>query len=501
MRISKVSIADFGCFKERTVELGPEVNLITAPNGVGKTTLCSAITWAIWGKQLREITLDERSSVTLDFGNTICRSMTGRGESVKLSGQTAMNKTRFLEVIQPIVGEWSAWSRTLWITGDNVAAFSRGTPADRFKHLSEILKAGRYDEYADTLKTVLKSKQALFADQKTWATVEWNRLNRELGTLAKSSHSTLAHLSNQPAVSAEVLKEELEELRRSKEDWSAKVDELSQSYELAKANLETAQKLMQASRVQKMCGECGQSLGATTDAKLQNDWHEANAICLDLNSQLSHAKMSVRGYGDSMSATSGEIHRISTIDSYLNNAEETFLAGALDLLKKIDALVATKPELIKLETELSDLELLIELIQKAKKDYLASAANSIGLVCNSYLAIVGGGFQVSLDYQNNVLNVNLTGSAAKTYKGLSSGQRRRVDICLVLAMSHVAATVGTVPKTAPIIIDEAFDTLDNSGIEALVSLSCEIAKERQVFLVSHADPSVPMGPSVSRIYL
>jgi ABC-type molybdenum transport system ATPase subunit/photorepair protein PhrA len=68
-------------------------------------------------------------------------------------------------------------------------------------------------------------------------------------------------------------------------------------------------------------------------------------------------------------------------------------------------------------------------------------------------------------------------------------------------MSELAASIGAVPKTAPLVIDEAFDTLDNSGVEALINLACEIANERQVFLVSHADPSAPLGPIVRRISL
>jgi hypothetical protein len=80
-------------------------------------------------------------------------------------------------------------------------------------------------------------------------------------------------------------------------------------------------------------------------------------------------------------------------------------------------------------------------------------------------------------------------------------QQRRIDLCLLLAMAEAAAEVGTIPKDAPLIFDEALDTLDAEGVESLIFLACDIATRRQVLLVSHADPVLPLGTQVHHIKL
>ena len=152
MRVSKVVVKNYGCFKNRSFQLGPNVNLLTASNGAGKTTLCSAIVWGLWGKHLREVDLVPGASVRLEFGSTITRSLNGRGETVELTGQPTMNKTRFSEVMLPVLGEYGAWSKSLWVTGSNVANFSQGSPRDRFQYLSKIVGAAQFDVYLDKLK-------------------------------------------------------------------------------------------------------------------------------------------------------------------------------------------------------------------------------------------------------------------------------------------------------------------------------------------------------------
>jgi DNA repair exonuclease SbcCD ATPase subunit len=145
--------------------------------------------------------------------------------------------------------------------------------------------------------------------------------------------------------------------------------------------------------------------------------------------------------------------------------------------------------------------LLGKYIKRGKHEYLAQAAQYVSQVATEYLQTIGTDYAISVRYSEDTLNVVLDSGPTDSYAKLSSGQKRRVDICLCLAMSELSASVGAVPRNAPLVIDEAFDTLDNAGVEAMINLACELSKERQVFLVSHAEPNAPLGPLVRRLNL
>ena len=488
MRVSKVVVKNYGCFKNRSFQLGPNVNLLTASNGAGKTTLCSAIVWGLWGKHLREVDLVPGASVRLEFGSTITRSLNGRGETVELTGQPTMNKTRFSEVMLPVLGEYGAWSKSLWVTGSNVANFSQGSPRDRFQYLSKIVGAAQFDVYLDKLKaryteTKGNSDRVLQSvnDREAMHTRAWSDL-----VATAQRQITGFQTACQPAGN-------LKELLMAKEEASASlalvVDDLSRAEkELSDFNY-TAHSI---------CKSCGQSTFTELENETRADLYSAR------DSIENKRRVAVRVTADLEVRIREEktaLHRQANLNSIIDNAEADLLARAEKLYERIAELEKQTDEARKAQAEAADLGTLGQCVKQAKHDYLASAASAITKTTNHYLSVIGTDYVVSIDYIDEALVVNLHQGPVKTYSKLSSGQKRRVDICLCLAMSQLAATVGTVPKTAPLIIDEAFDTLDNAGVEALISLACEIAKERQVILVSHADPSAPLGPQVSRISL
>lgn len=488
MRINKVVVRNYGCFKNRQFELGPKVNLLTASNGAGKTTLCSAIVWGLWGKHLREVDLSPGTSVKLEFGSTITRSVNGRGELVELTGHSTMNKTRFSEVMMPVLGDYGAWSKSLWVTGSNVANFSQGSPKDRFQYLSRIVGASQYDVYLDKLKskyTEMKSRpERLLLD------------SQAVSAMHRRAWSDLVAATDRQSTSFRAPPSELRDLRVAEAEL--KVAEAEQKLihrEVAEAERATTAFLKDPGEPCPTCGngvhppnwqEQHSMLSSISDS-LRQKHYKAMRVVNDLQTEIKNIRIAQ--------------HRQAHLNEIIKAAEQESLARAQKIYDKSvshDAAIrAAEAE----KAQANDLATLGHCVKQAKHDYLASAATAITKTANHYLSVIGTDYVVSIDYVDETLVVNLHQGPVKTYSRLSSGQKRRVDICLCLAMSQLAATVGTVPKNAPLIIDEAFDTLDNQGVEALISLSCEIAKERQVILVSHADPSAPLGPQVARISL
>jgi len=73
---------------------------------------------------------------------------------------------------------------------------------------------------------------------------------------------------------------------------------------------------------------------------------------------------------------------------------------------------------------------------------------------------------------------------AREYLSCSGGERRRVDIALLLGLADVAAAAsGSTPGT--LFCDELYDALDQTGIDAVCSLLDTLAKDRAVVVITH----------------
>lgn len=196
----------------------------------------------------------------------------------------------------------------------------------------------------------------------------------------------------------------------------------------------------------------------------------------------------------------GEVGYFTMQLSDLDHADEILRSSEEDLLRHYKLLhgleekaeASSKAE-TKAEFDLQVHTRTLDVLKRARKRHLSTYLGRIESQANANLDIIGAKPRIALDLTDGKLEVLATGTGAESYRCLSSGEQRRVDLCLLLAMSRVAADVGTVPTAAPMVIDEAFDTLDEAGVEALLFLACEEAKHRQVFLVSHIEPPHSRG--------
>ncbi len=71
------------------------------------------------------------------------------------------------------------------------------------------------------------------------------------------------------------------------------------------------------------------------------------------------------------------------------------------------------------------------------------------------------------------------------YRNCSSGEKRRVDISILLALQNLIFK-RSAGSSNLIIFDEVFDSLDVIGIEKVVNLLGEEAQDKAIFVVSHS---------------
>ena len=103
-------------------DLGPNVTLISGPNGSGKTSLLEGIIWAIWGfLPNRPVRVEgTRAKLTCTEQFQIDRYFNGRTETVDI-GKGAGGKRRVEDEIASLFGTYQASARSLYVTGKNVS--------------------------------------------------------------------------------------------------------------------------------------------------------------------------------------------------------------------------------------------------------------------------------------------------------------------------------------------------------------------------------------------
>jgi len=78
-------------------------------------------------------------------------------------------------------------------------------------------------------------------------------------------------------------------------------------------------------------------------------------------------------------------------------------------------------------------------------------------------------------------------SGAKEYNANSSGERRRIDLCVAFSLCDLVASRAQKSFNL-LILDEVFDHLDDSGIEYVMVLLNQLAQTREsIFVITHKE--------------
>jgi len=105
--------------------------------------------------------------------------------------------------------------------------------------------------------------------------------------------------------------------------------------------------------------------------------------------------------------------------------------------------------------------------------WLVKIADGMTIRLKSYTEKKTGGISdcISLDVEG--------AGGGHGYKASSGGQRRRIDVAILLALSEMSGNRDFIA------LDEIFDTLDIDGIESVSNALDELAKDRCVVVISH----------------
>jgi len=509
--ISAVSVENFLIHRNRKFTLTPGVTLLTGENGRGKTALVQAIVWAIWGQKLRP--LGDAPSVRLETSQGPLWRRATPAELVDFAGVKNSNKTKITPTIESHFGSYAAWQRSLYITGRTVNSFSSATPKGRWDHLMRLLGAEVFDQaIAKASQRIRSSEQQLNIKKYALATTD-EKLCKRLADIDEFA-SMYDRIRGGP---------DTDKIRKQIETKDAQMSELEaravacnrnkQAYKASGKVLEAEAAVQQAKQVLAAlpttnCFVCGQRtpnpeysavVQALDTAKEQ--LKNAYAIAQEFEDTAQLLASEYRVLRSEKEKLEAELREAVVVETSFLQVEKWHVSRLLSYIQTNEAFNAASQACQDAQLQVTIAKTALTVLQTAKKTYISNFCSEIEQLTNRYLQFIGAKHSVALVMLDGALDIQTTGTGAVSYESCSSGEQRRIDICMLLAMSQVASTTGNLTRAAPLVIDEALDTLDEMGVEALLLLACDIAKQRQVILVSHAMPPLPQGTVIQHLDL
>lgn len=139
---------------------------------------------------------------------------------------------------------------------------------------------------------------------------------------------------------------------------------------------------------------------------------------------------------------------------------------------------------------------------------LGQTLAGIEAVANVYLArIAPAGVSVRLTsytetksgtLQDRISLQVLGAGGGHGYRAASGGERRRIDVALMLALSEVSADAAGRSR-GTLFFDEVFDAIDDEGVDPISATLAELARERAVVVVTHSERLAARLPATTRI--
>lgn len=517
MIVTEIEAANFMAYEKLHLTL-PETGivLVTGGNGQGKSAIAEAVAYALWGKTLRGTSPwreGTKGLVRVAIDDVVATRTKSKIQWARHGDEPTeyATKTKSQEALLKVVGDREVWRKCSVFSASDAALFSQATDKERKSLLESLLGIGRFDEALeacrDDMKVVENKGKGIRARlDKAQALVEKER------THLKEAHGSLKELED-PDEDLESLQADRDELQSSidknMERQSAARKDAQQIVAVdteAQIELDRAREQLELFRGGK-CPTCEQTvpkgrLNALVGT-VERGEKEANKRTIESQKMLKE----VEDQGAQIRSDARELRAsLLAVSSKINTLQKTENARA----RFRENIGKSKKEIGRLEEEVQSLAQEIEEVRIEFKT-LASVERVLGYkgvrskllgdslsglqgVANAYLARFYEG-DVSLELKpysekksggiSDSISLEVTGVAGGLgYKASSSGQRRRLDVALLLALAEISdAAHGR--QHQDLWFDEVFDTLDEGGVAALVEILQELAEDRKVVVISH----------------
>ncbi len=536
MHVRSVELTNYMTHASTRVTL-PEhgLVLVTGPNGSGKSALIEAVATAAWGKTLRGSSpwSGKGSVEILTDEVTAKRTRIGRGKNLvwRMTDEDNVefeSNTKSQEALERVIGSFEVWRRTSVFSSQDAAHFTLATDAERKRLIEALLGLERFDPALAACRSVrknaeaqLRSDEALLQQLESQLSSNQERVGdatRVLATVpepldvteARGRVAKLASMVSSAKADRSRAQKALRDADRSEADLMAEARNIRRRLEeLGEGN----------------CDNCGQPIPQALRADLSASAEQAEEKAVEARKTRQEAAEALQADVDELSEEIEDLSgRLVVLEREISDAD-----GAARQRKAAEESVgAAEAAVGKLEGRIDDGRTQIEAgeqrlaLQRAAEVVLGlkgvrahvlgralagleAAANGwLSRVCGTPAvewtgdaggseAALGGGMCIRLKPYtekkaggvSDSISISVEGAAGgEGYRGASGGQRRRLDVALLFALSDMAqAAHGR--SSGTLFIDEALDGLDADGVHGMLAVLSDMAKERAVVVISH----------------
>ena len=527
MKVSRLTLQHFTKHGATVVELPPRgLVLVTGDNGSGKSSLYDGIAWAVWGETVRGRSPLPASrpgttqvEVSAEDGLHVVRSHRKGKTTLTWSprpgepGGTYGTVTKAEEALHALTGSFERWRRTHVFTLRDPWSFTTASDRDRKVFLERLLGLERFDGALEGCRADLKAAAARWQRQQVAVAREELR--------AKAAQRRVEDVASYigalgPAVDVPALAASLERLRGMAREAAVEVEEAEEAVrgeELRIVEHQTRQRV-EAEGLRKRlalvtqsgaCTTCGSPLPRGRRAELEAALRaaeappaEAPAVPPELRERLLSSREELRLLRDRASRVEGELASARGAEQQRAGAERTRAEAERELAEATECLAAASAEMAGHQREVAELEAVERVLglRGVRAAVLGEALSGLEAVANVWLARLGmPDLRLRLASTStratgavvDAISVDVEGAAdGQGYQGASGGERTRFDLALLLALADVAGGLVAGSSGGTMWFDEVLDTLDASGVEAVVGLLEELSADRPVVVISHA---------------
>lgn len=529
-------------------------------NGAGKSSIFNALYWCFYGKTPDGVSnptnkyTKAKCCVELNFevdsgSYTVVRSVTAGGtQSVEVVADgtviSARNKTENDKYIRETLLQMppDIFSSLVYLTQGFANRLSVLTPAARKQQLETITATSKYvDEFAHKLSEIRNSydNEVRHLDMKLAANESARQVHEaSIQKCNKSLQEAAAQLSyidvDTPSGSKRYTSDDLPQLTANLSRAESSLTEVSNmkinadsNAKQCKANIQlNKQRLAQlnsqsadirnsiVNAAKKKCPVCHQNL---SDAFADEYCRLQQSKLSELESDIQATEKAIKALELNLPAYECKVNEYMTNYTQLQQVVSTLRSIIRQIpsdkvdTKALEDMIADADQHINvLATERSDLQNL----RNDAADYMDVAAHCYQLASKQFRAYL---LKQSVDFMNarlmyystklfsnesDVIAVKSDSTKLEislgeyTYEELSGGEKRRVDLALMLAQRDLAFDVAGIQSNI-LILDEVMDNLDETATMAALELLQEQSTYvATMFIVSHNNYSLPVDSKI-----
>ncbi len=495
--------------------------LITGANGAGKSTFVEGVSYAGWGKTLRGT--DPRRAgaagevgLVTGFQMALTRSW-GEGMrnvlDVALKDQADFEfdtPTKAQQHVADVLGEWDTWRRSCAFSSVDDLSFATGTDAERKRLLESLIGLSRFDRALDSCRVDLRAANAATNQLKGELMRVQTKRMEATKNLAALEQVAAAQAPSEDLAVVRARLEALQEMQPMREKGFA--DERShknaawlaqQEHQAQVGRLEREIKTLAESAT---CASCGQAWPNQNerDKKLVGLRHDltelkANPPPPPDEKRYRAAEEALNDNRKAVAQLTAELQQAERNAKAYKEAQALVKQAKISILDMEDAEAVLTADLAQAEYLSRHLEITDTVLgtKGARAHMLTDALASLEGVANLWLeriARVDAPLRLRLSPYTekksggtaDAISMEVEGAGGgKGYRAASGGERRRIDVAIMLALGEVAQRADN--RVSPtMFFDEVFDSLDVPGVEAVAAALDQLAQDRCVVVMSHS---------------